>query len=240
LKQETAWSTTTLRVTNDPRYRRRMPPKPRFFRRPEEFRAWLEVYHEEKTELLVGFYKRGSGRASLTWPESVDEALSFGWIDGVRKGIDDSSYTIRFTPRRPKSIWSAINVARVGALTKQGRMRPAGLAAFALRTPERTGVYSFERTTDATLTDDEERTLRASRSASAYFDAQAPGYRRVALHWVTSAKREDTRARRLATLIESSEAGLHVPPLRRAAPAKTKAKTGSASRPARGRARPAR
>src|SRR4051812_25814974 len=119
--------------------------KPTFFASPAKLRAWLESHHETEQELLVGFYKRGSGKKSITWPESVDEALCFGWIDGVRHRIDDDAYTIRFTPRKRTSIWSALNVARVAELTKLGRMRPAGLAAFAARTPERTGIYSFER-----------------------------------------------------------------------------------------------
>ncbi len=183
-----------------------MAKRPRFFDQPEAFRAWLEANHEREPELLVGFYKRGSGKPSLTWPQSVDEALSFGWIDGVRRSIDETAYSIRFTPRRAKSIWSAVNVARVGALIEQGRMRPAGLAAFTLRTTARTGVYSFERDAEAKLTAAEERALRADRRAAAYFDAQAHWYRRAALHWVVSAKRDVTRASRLATLVACSAA----------------------------------
>jgi uncharacterized protein YdeI (YjbR/CyaY-like superfamily) len=180
---------------------------PRFFRTGADFRAWLEKNHATKTELLVGFHKVGSGKPSMTWPQSVDAALAFGWIDGVRRSIDDTAYTIRFTPRKAKSIWSAVNVARVAALTKDGLMHAAGLAAFALRTPERTGVYSFERNAEAKLTKDEERTLRASAKAAAYFDAQAPWYRRTALHWVVSAKRDATRASRLSELIACCAAG---------------------------------
>src|SRR3954470_21712736 len=115
--------------------------EPTFFATPEEFRAWLEAHHDTEAELLVGFHKKGSGRPSITWPESVDEALCFGWIEGVRRRLSHSAYTIRFTPRRPRSMWSAINVAKVKELTKQGRMRPAGQRAFAARTPERTGIY---------------------------------------------------------------------------------------------------
>src|SRR5206468_3638871 len=126
--------------------------KPRFFATPDDFRAWLEKHHETDKELLVGFHKKATGRPSITWPESVDEALSFGWIDGVRHSLGDSAYTIRFTPRRTTSIWSAVNVARVAELTKLDRMRPAGVRAFAARTPERTGVYSFERLEAAKLT----------------------------------------------------------------------------------------
>src|SRR5262245_62058630 len=118
--------------------------KPTFFATPARFRAWLERHHLTASELLVGFYKTNSGKASITWPQSVDEALCFGWIDGVRKSLGPHAYTIRFTPRRPRSIWSAINVEKVAQLTKLGKMRPAGQRAFALRTAERTGVYSFE------------------------------------------------------------------------------------------------
>lgn len=181
--------------------------KPTFFATPVEFRAWLEANHATARELLVGFYKRGLGKRSISWPESVDEALCFGWIDGVRKSLSDEAYTIRFTPRRPTSIWSAINVAKVAALEELGRMTPAGRRAFAARRPERTGVYAFERSGDAELTPDEARTLRANAPAAAFFDAQAPGYRRTALHWVVSAKRAATRARRLDQLIADSAAG---------------------------------
>ena len=125
--------------------------KPKFFPTPSRFRAWLVANHETETELLVGFHKRGSGKPSITWPESVDEALCFGWIDGVRRSLGETSYTIRFTPRRPTSIWSAINVARVGELTKLGRMREAGRRAFAARRPDRTGIYAFERREPAKL-----------------------------------------------------------------------------------------
>jgi uncharacterized protein YdeI (YjbR/CyaY-like superfamily) len=189
--------------------------KPRFFATGDDFRAWLEKSHAREPELLVGFHKRATGKPSMTWPESVDAALAFGWIDGVRRSIDETAYTIRFTPRRPKSIWSAVNVARVLALEKAGRMHAAGRAAFALRTPERTGVYAFERATEAELTKDEERTLRASPKAAAYFDAQAPWYRRTALHWVVSAKRDATRASRLAELVACSAAGRPIKPLDR-------------------------
>jgi uncharacterized protein YdeI (YjbR/CyaY-like superfamily) len=181
-------------------------PRPRFFAEAAAFRAWLEEHHASEPELLVGFHKRDSGKPSMTWPESVDAALSFGWIDGVRRRIDETAYSIRFTPRRRTSIWSAVNVRRVEALTQAGLMRPAGLAAFAHRSEARTGVYSFERAAEAALTADEEKKLRANEKAAAYFDAQAPWYRRTALHWVVSAKREDTRTSRLAQLIEACRA----------------------------------
>jgi uncharacterized protein YdeI (YjbR/CyaY-like superfamily) len=195
--------------------------RPVFFPTPAEFRAWLEENHAAASELLVGLYKKESGRPSLTWPESVEEALCFGWIDGVRRSISGIAYTIRFTPRRPASIWSAINVAKVEALTKVGRMRPAGLRAYASRIPERTGVYSFERHRAAKLTRQQEKRLRANRKAAAFFDAQPPGYRRIALHWVVSAKREETRERRLSQLIADSEGGRRIPQLAR--PEKKKA-----------------
>jgi len=193
--------------------------KPRFFATPANFRAWLQANHETETELVVGFHKKGSGKPSITWPESVDEALCFGWIDGVRRSLGERDYSIRFTPRRTRSIWSAVNVARVAELTKLGRMRPAGIRAFAARTPERTGVYAFERKEAAKLTKAQEKTLRANRKAAAFFDAQPPGYRKTAIHWVISAKHEATRDRRLQLLIADSAAGLRIGPLRR--PGKT-------------------
>ncbi len=192
-----------------------MEMRPTYFRTPAAFRAWLAAHHHKKKELLVGFYKKGSGKPSITWPESVDEALCFGWIDGVRRSLGDDAYTIRFTPRKPTSIWSAINVKKVVALTRLGKMAPAGVRAFAARKPERTGVYSFERSEAATLTAAQEKALRANKKASAFFDAQAAWYRRAALHWVVSAKREETRERRLQQLIADSAAGRTVPPLTR-------------------------
>ena len=189
--------------------------KPRFFATPAAFRAWLQRHHATSKELLVGFWKKGSGKPSITWPESVDEALCFGWIDGVRHSLGADAYTIRFTPRRPTSIWSAVNVARVAELEKLGKMRAAGRRAFAARTPERTGLYSFERHAAAKLTAAEEARLRADARAVAFFDAQPPWYRRTTIHWVVSAKREDTRAKRLGQLIADSAAGLRIKALRR-------------------------
>ena len=189
----------------------------RFFATPAAFRAWLEKNHGTATELLVGFHKRGTGRPSLTWPESVDEALCFGWIDGVRRSLGPKAYTIRFTPRKPTSIWSVINVDKVAALTKAGRMRPPGLREFAARTAEKTGVYSFERGAAAKLAPAQETALRANRKAAAFFDAQPPWYRRTAIHWVIGAKREETRARRLAQLIADGAAGRTIGPLTRPA-----------------------
>jgi uncharacterized protein YdeI (YjbR/CyaY-like superfamily) len=187
---------------------------PKFFATPAQFRAWLEKNHGKHTELLVGFWKRGTKKPSITWPESVDEALCFGWIDGVRRSLGDEAYTIRFTPRKKTSIWSAVNVARVGALTKAGKMHASGLEAFSHRTPERTGVYSFERHAEAKLTAAEEKKLRANAKAAKWLAAQAPWYKRAALHWVTSAKREETREKRLATLIADCAAGQRIKPMR--------------------------
>ena len=189
--------------------------KPTFFQTPAAFRAWLEQHHATADVLWVGYHMVGSGKPSITWPESVDEALCFGWIDGVRHSLGETSYTIRFTPRRPASIWSAVNVARGGELTKLGRMREAGQRAFAARRPERTGIYAFERREPARLSKAQERCLRGHRKASAFFDAQPPGYRRTATHWVVSAKQAETQERRLSQLIADCAAGLRIAPLRR-------------------------
>ena len=188
---------------------------PAFYATPEEWRAWLEANHADAREHWVGYYKRGTGRPSITWPESVDQALCFGWIDGVRKRVDEHSYTIRFTPRKRTSAWSRVNVARVAELTEEGLMRPAGIAAFEARTAE--GTYSYEQRDAAAFDPDRERRFRAEEAAWAWFSAQAPWYRRTATHWVMSAKREETRDRRLAQLIEDSAAGRAVGPLRRPA-----------------------
>jgi uncharacterized protein YdeI (YjbR/CyaY-like superfamily) len=178
-----------------------------FFETPADFRAWLEQHHETEAELLVGFYKKGSGRPSITWPESVDQALCFGWIDGVRRGIDDESYTIRFTPRKPTSNWSSVNIARVAELTGQGLMAPPGLAAFERRRADRSGIYAYERREEARFDPDQQREFEAQPDAWAFFSEQPRGYRQQATHWVISAKREETRAKRLATLIEDSANG---------------------------------
>lgn len=179
---------------------------PTFFPTPADFRDWLEKHHAEELELLVGFYKRGSGKPSITWPESVDQALCFGWIDGVRRRIDDVSYSIRFTPRKAVSNWSAINIARVAELTKLGLMAPAGLRAFEKRREYESAIYSYENKV-RTLPPADEKRFRANRKAWAFFTTQAPSYQRVAIYWVTSAKREETRERRLATLIDDSANG---------------------------------
>jgi uncharacterized protein YdeI (YjbR/CyaY-like superfamily) len=188
--------------------------EPTFFATPADFRAWLERHHESHSELIVGFHKRGSGRPSITWPEAVDQALCFGWIDGVRRRIDDTRYSIRFTPRKARSTWSAVNTRRMKELVEEGLVAPAGLAAFERRTDDRTAIYSHEQRKAAKLEPDQERRLRADERARAFFEAQPPSYRRAAIHWVTSAKKPETRERRLAQLIECSAAGRPVPPLR--------------------------
>lgn len=195
--------------------RTEVPGTPTFFATPAEFRAWLEARHDKAAELWVGFYKVGSGRPSITWPEAVDEALCFGWIDGVRKGIDDVSYTIRFTPRKPRSIWSAINIKRVEELTILGRMRPAGRKAFAERTEEKSGIYAYEQRNTPTLDEADERQFQANEQAWSFFQAQAAWYRRTAVWWVISAKKEETRRKRLAALISDSEHGRTIPSLTR-------------------------
>jgi uncharacterized protein YdeI (YjbR/CyaY-like superfamily) len=192
-----------------------MAKRPTFFARPALLRAWFERHHEDKNELWVGFRKRGSGRPSITWPEAVDEALCFGWIDGVRKRLDDESYAIRFTPRQPRSHWSLVNVRRAGELTAGGRMRAAGTAAFEQRSEDRTGLASYERTEQPRLDPAHERRFRADREAWRWFGTQAAWYRRAALHWVVSAKKEETKLRRLEKLIADSKAGRTVAPLTR-------------------------
>ena len=187
--------------------------KPIFFATSAELRAWLERNHATATELLVGFYKRGSGKPSITWQEMVDEELCFGWIDGVRTGIDDVSYANRITPRTPRSTWSAINIARAKELTRLGRMQPAGVKAFERRTDDRSAIYSYEQRKPARLDPKAERSFRANKQAWAFFHTQTPSYQRAALWWVISAKREETQKKRLATVIGDSARGRRVGPL---------------------------
>lgn len=184
---------------------------PKFFRTPADFRRWLEKNHADVAELWVGFHKKGSGKPSITWPESVDEALSFGWIDGVRRSIDETSYEIRFTPRRSTSIWSAVNTRRAKELIAEGRMAEAGIRAFEKRSDERSGVYSFEQRKEAKFDPALETRFRARAKAWRFFEAQPPGYRRLAAFWVMSAKKEETRLRRLAELIARSANGERLP-----------------------------
>jgi uncharacterized protein YdeI (YjbR/CyaY-like superfamily) len=182
-----------------------------FFASPAAWRTWLEQHHESETEVVVGFWRTGTGRPSMTWSESVDEALCFGWIDAVRRRIDEESYTIRFTRRKPSSIWSAVNVAKVAALEADGRMTAAGRAAFALRTEARTGVYSHEQG-DIDL---DTTALQADEKAWQYWKAAPPGYRKIASHWVNSAKRPDTRMRRMAELVGDCAQGRRIKSQRR-------------------------
>jgi uncharacterized protein YdeI (YjbR/CyaY-like superfamily) len=180
---------------------------PVFFDSPAAFRAWLEQHHATATELLVGFHKVGTGRSSMTWSQSVDQALCFGWIDGVRRRIDDERYCIRFTPRKPGSNWSKVNVAKVAELRARGLMAAAGDAAFDARRDATTGVYSFEQDQPTELPPEMDAAFRADGAAWRWWTAQPPGYRRTASHWVMSAKREDTRQRRFATLVADCAAG---------------------------------
>jgi uncharacterized protein YdeI (YjbR/CyaY-like superfamily) len=192
------------------------PRKTIFFATPADFRAWLEKNHALHTELAVGFYKRASGKPSITWPESVDAALCYGWIDGVRNSIDALSYRIRFTPRKPTSIWSAINVKRVAELTKLGLMHPAGVTAFEARKGDKTGIYAYEQRKKARLSPAYEKQFRANKKAWAFFQSQPPWYQRTAAYRVISAKQEATRQKRLGQLIKDSETGVPIKELRRA------------------------
>jgi uncharacterized protein YdeI (YjbR/CyaY-like superfamily) len=188
--------------------------KPKFFVTPADFRDWLGTHHATATELLVGFHKKGSGKPSITWPESVDEALCFGWIDGVRRSLDEDSYTIRFTPRKPDSSWSVVNLKRAQELAAAGRMHAAGLKTFQNRNQKKAG-YSYEERKAVQLAGEYEQQFRANLQAWSFFQAQAPWYRRTATFWVMSAKKEETRQRRLATLIRDSQSGRIVGPMRR-------------------------
>jgi uncharacterized protein YdeI (YjbR/CyaY-like superfamily) len=179
---------------------------PKFFAAPIKFRAWLERNASTQSELIVGFHKVGSGKPSMSWPESVDEALCFGWIDGVRTRIDNDSYKIRFTPRRPGSIWSAVNIAKVEKLIAQGRMTPPGLAAFEKRKTEKSAIYAFEQPGELVLPPESVKQFKRNKHAWAYFDTMPPSYRKVVIHWVNSAKQAATRERRLMQLIEACAA----------------------------------
>ena len=178
-------------------------PKIKFFSTQSLFRQWLAKNHARSAELWVGFHKKNSGKKSITYAEALDEALCFGWIDGVRKSVDESSYTIRFTPRRSKSIWSRVNTERAEELSKLGRMQPSGREAFALRDPQRSGIYSFE-TSPRKLAAAYESKFRANKKAWEYFQNQPPGYRKLATFFVMSAKKDETRLRRLEKLISDS------------------------------------
>jgi uncharacterized protein YdeI (YjbR/CyaY-like superfamily) len=180
--------------------------KPVFFKNAGAFRKWLETHHSSESELWAGFYKASTGKGGVSYKEAVDEGLCFGWIDGVRKSLDDESYVQRFSPRTAKSYWSAVNTKRAKELIAEGRMHAAGTAAFERRDAASSARYSFERET-AELTRAQLARFKANRPAWTYFESEAPWYRRAVTHWVTSAKREDTRERRLATLIADSANG---------------------------------
>ena len=189
------------------------PGAPRFFPTAAQFRRWLERNHDRVPELWVGFHKKATGKPSITWPESVDEALCVGWIDGLRRSIDAESYMIRFTPRRPASLWSQVNIRRVAALVAEGRMRPQGLAAFERRRV--TAVYSRDIATRPGLDAAAAREFRKHPNAWSFFRKQASWYQRTAGFWVVSAKRPETRTKRLGLLIRDSEAGRTIPALTR-------------------------
>jgi uncharacterized protein YdeI (YjbR/CyaY-like superfamily) len=184
--------------------------KTTFFKTPAAFRKWLEAHHASAAELWVGFYKKGSGKPGISWPEAVDEALCFGWIDGIRKSIDEESYKIRFTPRKPRSIWSAVNIKRAKELDAQGLMQPAGLKAFDARQENRSGIYSYEQRT-AELPGDYDKRLKKNAAAWKFFHGQTSSYRKAANWWVVSAKKEETRLKRLDKLIEHSAQGQLIP-----------------------------
>jgi uncharacterized protein YdeI (YjbR/CyaY-like superfamily) len=182
----------------------------KFFKSPSDLRKWFERHHALEQELWVGYYKKDSDKPSITWPQSVDEALCFGWIDGIRKSIDDLSYKIRFTPRKPRSIWSAVNIKRAGELSEQGLMQPAGLKAFRAREENRSGIYSYEQRSPE-LPDQYGKKLKKNFAAWKFFHAQPPSYRKAANWWVVSAKKEETRLKRLDNLIQHSARGQRIP-----------------------------
>ena len=186
----------------------------KFFATPKEFNEWLKINHKERTEQWVGFYKVKSGIPSMTWSESVDEALCYGWIDGIRKSIDEKSYKIRFTPRKPKSIWSAVNIMKIAELTKLGKMQSAGIEAFKKLDKKKAKIYSFEQK-DIILDKVFEEKIMENEKAWNFFQSLPPSAKKPSIHWVMSAKREDTKLRRLNTLIMSSEEGLRIPMLQR-------------------------
>lgn len=185
-----------------------------YFDSPDAFRAWLEEHHASEDELWVGYWKVATGKPSLTWSESVDQALCFGWIDGLRHSVDAERYRIRFTPRRPTSHWSRVNLEKYAALAEQGLLAPAGIAAFEARKPDRQGQYSYEQR-EPEFTAEQLGAIKAEPEAWAFFREQPPGYRRSVKGWVNAAKRESTRARRMASVIADSKVGLRIKQLRR-------------------------
>ncbi len=184
-----------------------------FFDSPEAFYDWLAEHHESETEVFVGFWKKATGKQTMTWSESVDQALCFGWIDSVMRSIDGERHMQRFTPRKPGSNWSKVNVEKMAKLEAEGLMAPAGRKAFEARTNAKTAVYSFEKAA-AELPPELADQLAADKRANEYFEGRAPSYKRTAIHWVVSAKREETRLRRLGQLIESSAKGEDLPQFR--------------------------
>ena len=188
--------------------------QPVYFAKPEQFRAWLQKYHAACPEQWIGFHKKSSGRPGITWPEAVDEALCFGWIDGLRKSVDAQSYKIRFTPRRSKSTWSAINIRRIQQLVREGRVHPAGRKAFAQRLPAKSGIYSYENRKSSVFSTVTERHFQSNTAAWNWFQEQTASYRQTATWWVISAKRAETRQKRLAILIADSDAKRKIAPLR--------------------------
>ena len=189
-------------------------PNPIFFPAPADFRAWLEEHHATVDFLWVGYYKKATNKPSVTWEESVEEALCFGWIDGIRKSRDDESYMIRFTPRKPRSAWSQRNIDLVERLTTEGRMKVEGLAAFTFKDVHPDSGYAITKL-DGTLTDQMVARFKEIAGAWEFYQEQPPGYRRQTARWVTSAKREETRERRLATLIDDSANRLRIEQLHR-------------------------
>jgi len=184
------------------------------FGSPDAFRAWLKVNHSMRDELWVGYWRKSTGRSSITWEESVDEALCFGWIDGIRKRVDEDAYTIRFTPRRKSSTWSRRNIDRYAELQAAGRIASAGVTAFEAGLGQTSGRYSFEQVPPPALSDEFLVRLRAHKTAWADWEKRPPGYRKQVAHWVMSAKRESTRQRRFSALLEDSASGRRVKPLR--------------------------
>lgn len=185
---------------------------PRFFKTPAALRRWFEAHHETTAELWIGFYKKDSGRGGVIYKQALDEALCFGWIDGMVRRVDEVSYMQRFTPRRPRSTWSAVNIAKMRALIDEGRAQPAGLAAFERRTPDRAVAYSYEQRQTATLSPAERRAVQADPAAWSFFEAQPPHYKRAVALWIQGARKLETRQRRLAVLIDCSARGRLVPP----------------------------
>ncbi|KGO79064.1 bacteriocin-protection protein [Flavobacterium beibuense F44-8] len=181
-----------------------------FFETPAHFREWLEKHHEVKTELLVGYYKKGTGKPSITWPESVDEALCFGWIDGIRRTVSEEVYSIRFTPRRPNSVWSAVNVKKMEEQLQLGRVFPMGIAAYEKLNEDRSKIYSHERKAPAEFSTDQVNIFEKNEKAWVFFNDQPPYYKNLMRHWVTSAKQEKTKISRLEKLIEASENGIRL------------------------------